>query len=308
MMSNAVSSGVNDRPTLQALNRRAEDILKARPAYKEMVDFYLTVFRRQIEWRDRLVVHPEEATAEQTKDCLRKGTPLVDRFDPGLDSPSLLDLYVEMKAVFRRGNEVLRQAIDKFDAVEKTGDFIPATWLAEQRPDRSEMLADSAKRMEVGESILATLARAVTFPHWELVARGWLSQADLTDWKRSACPVCGGVAVLAETRKERDSAVESLSPASIRRLHCSFCGTYRVFPALECPSCGSVKSGDAKYLFTQDEPELRIDFCSGCRHYVKVVDREKVSGPIHVGLELLTTAHLDELARGKDLSPLEVCL
>jgi len=295
---------VNDRPTLQALNRRAKDILKARPAYKEMVDFYLTVFRRQIEWRDRLVVHPEEATAEQTQDCLRKGTPLVGCFDPGLDLQSLLDLYVEMKALFRRGNEVLRQVVDRIDAAEVAGDFAPATWLAEQRPDRPEMVADSAQCLEIEESVLASLARAVTFPHWELVARSWLSQADLKDWKGPACPVCGGVAALAETRKDRDSATESISPASVRRLHCSFCGTHRVFPTLECPSCRSVKSGDAKYLFTQNEPELRIDFCDSCRHYVKVVDGTKVSGPIHVGLELLTTAHLDELAQGKDLSPL----
>ena len=298
---------MNDRPTLQALNRRAEDILKARPAYKEMVGFYLTVFRRQIEWRDRLVVQPEEVTAERAQDCLRKGTPLVERFDPGIDSQSLLDLYVEVKALFRRGNEVLRQAMDKLDDAEKAGDFTPATWLLEQRCGRPELVADAAGSIGIEESVLATLARAVTFPHWELVARSWLSQADLKDWKGSHCPVCGGVAALAENRKERDSSVENLSPASVRRLHCSFCGTRWAFPALECLSCGSVKSGDAKYLFTQDEPELRIDFCKSCHRYLKVVDGAKVSGPIHVGLELLTTAHLDDLAQGKNLSPLETC-
>ena len=76
---------------------------------------------------------------------------------------------------------------------------------------------------------------------------------------------------------------------------------------MECPACGSTKSGDAKYLFTADEPELRIDFCESCHHYVKVIDRDKVSGPIHVGLELLAATHLDMMAKEKNLSPLEVC-
>ena len=78
-------------------------------------------------------------------------------------------------------------------------------------------------------------------------------------------------------------------------------------PRKSCPSCGSTKSGDAKYLFTAEEPDLRIDFCKSCHHYVKVVNGDKVSGPIHIGLELLAATHLDVIAQDKDLSPLEVC-
>ena len=94
---------------LKALDRRAEKILRARPAYKEMVDFYLTVFRRQIEWRDRLVVHPEPVEGEQLRRTLSAGRPLIEEFDPGIESSSLEDLWTEMKAVFRRGNPVLGQ-------------------------------------------------------------------------------------------------------------------------------------------------------------------------------------------------------
>ena len=99
----------------------------------------------------------------------------------------------------------------------------------------------------------------------------------------------------------------NLRQAPRRMIHCPLCGLRWVVPALECPACGSTKSGDAKYYFTSEEPELRIDYCDGCHHYVKVVDGDKVAGPIHVGLELLTAAHLDMIAGDKDLSPLEVC-
>ena len=89
-------------------------------------------------------------------------------------------------------------------------------------------------------------------------------------------------------------------------MHCPFCGARWAVPGLTCPGCGSTKAGDAKYLFTADEPELRIDFCESCRQYIKLVNGDKLPGPVHVALELLTTAHLDVLAREKNLSPLDM--
>ena len=305
-MTKPASSGKQDQSSLKALERRAEVILKARPAYKEMVEFYLTIFRRQIEWRGRLTVHPEEVTEEQARDCLHKGRCLCECYDPGIESQSLLDLWTEMKSVFRRGNEVLREAVGKIDDAEKAGDFAPASWLPEQRPDRYELVTDAARRIGIDESVLATLARAVTFPHWERVARSWLPQDPLEGWKGFRCPTCGGAPALVEMRTKR-SADANIRPAPRRLMHCPFCGSRWVVPTLECPACGSTKSGDAKYFFTSDEPELRIDFCKSCHHYVKAVDGDKVSGPIHAGLELLTATHLDMIAREKNLLPLEVC-
>ncbi len=305
-MGKPASSGRNDRSALKALNRRAEAILKARPAYREMLDFYLTVFRCQIEWRDRLVVHPEELGAEQVRESLRKGTPLIQRYDPGVKPQSLLDLWTEMKEVFRRGNEVLREAVEKIDHAEKTGDFAPASWLLEQRPERWELVADASRKIGIDESVLATLSRAVTFPHWELVAESWLLQDHLEEWRRFCCPVCGGVPGLVEYCKGQ-TGQEGITAAPRRFMHCSFCASRWAVPALKCPACGSTKDGDAKYLFTSDEPELRIDFCKSCHRYIKVIDGDRISGRVYVGLELLTAAHLDVIAQGKNLSPLEVC-
>jgi FdhE protein len=90
-------------------------------------------------------------------------------------------------------------------------------------------------------------------------------------------------------------------------MHCPFCGTHWEVPGLKCPACDSTRPGDAKYFYTAQEPELRIDFCKSCKHYVKVVNSDKISGRLHLGLELLTSAHLDEIAQDKRLRPLEVC-
>ena len=306
MNGTASSSNGRVERDLKALQQRADQILKARPAYQEMVDFYLTVFRRQIEWRDRLVVHPQAVDGEQRRQCLRRGQPLLELYHPGIDADSLLNLWAEMKAVFRRGNDALRRAVDQIDDAEKEQGFLPAPWLLEQRPDRLELVADAAGQIGVDQSVLATLARAVTLPHWKLVAQAWLASDGLEEWKRPRCPVCGGAPGLAETHTEKSDR-EGLSPAKHRFMHCPFCASRWVVPSLKCPACQSTSHGDAKFYYTPDEAELRIDFCKSCRHYLKVVDADGIVGRLHVGLELLTTAHLDTLAQGKNLRPLETC-
>ncbi len=304
-MGGRASSGKREPIPVKALERRARAILRARPAYEEMVEFYLTIFRRQIEWRDRLVVYPEEVTTEQAQELAREGHVLAERFDPGLDSDSLQQLWTQMKADFRQGNEVLREAIDAIDQAEGKDGFVPSNWLLEQRPDRLELVTEVSERVGVDESILATLARSVTFPHWALVSDAWLPDGPREAWKRSYCPVCGGVAGLVELRKEAGGP-ESSSSVPRRYAHCSFCGSRWTVPSVKCLGCGSTKAGDAKYFFTPDEPDLRIEFCKSCHRYIKVVDGGKMSGRIHVGLELLTASHLDVIARDKKLSPLEV--
>jgi FdhE protein len=289
---------------LKTLNRRAESILKARPAYEEMVAFYRKVFECQIEWRDKLVVRPEATDADGRHEALRDGRPLAERYDPGIDSGSLQSLWVEMKGVFVRGNPVLREAVQSIERAEAAGDFAAGTWLLELRPDRQDLVTDTASGIDIDESVLATLARAVTLPHWEAVACSWLRDYPLDEWRRSRCPACGGPPGLVENRKGR-AAGEGLTAGPRRFMHCPFCAARWVVPSLECPACGSKKPGDAKYLYSPDEPDLRIDFCKSCRHYIKVVDGDKISGSIHVGLELLAAAHLDVIAQDKELSPVE---
>ena len=291
---------------LQSLKRRAEAILKARPAYRELVEFYLTVFARQIVWRTRLVVAPEVIDDEQRRQCLGAGKPLGECYSPGLDLDSLLAFWSAMKTVFRSGNDVLSQAVDTIDAAEQAGDFVPDVWLSEQRPERHELITQASRTIGIDESVVASLARAVTFPHWALVAQAWRPKECDYEWKRACCPTCGAAAGLAEIRAG-GGGDQNIAAAPQRLLHCAFCGSRWSFPGLECPACGSTRPGDAKYYYTADEPELRIDFCKQCDQYVKVIDGDKINGQVHVGLELLTTAHLDAIATDKNLTPVGAC-
>jgi len=302
-ISMIMASGEQSGPSLQELNRRAEAVRMARPVYRELIEFYLRVFRRQMDWRDRAAVHPQQVDADGARDCFARGEPLIECHDPGIDPASMIELWAEMKEVFRRGNDVLRAAVETVDDAETTGRLILGAWLPELRPRRPELIVEAARTVGVDENILATLSRATTLPHWQRVAQEWLPPGRTETWLRFTCPLCGGPPALAESRSAREGR-DGLKPALRRWMHCPFCTSRWVVPSMSCPCCGSTAKGDAKYLFTKDEPELRVDFCRSCRHYIKTIDGDKVGGPIHVGLELLTSAHLDVLAGEKNLSAL----
>ena len=177
-------------------------------------------------------------------------------------------------------------------------------WLSNARTGWN-WFPDASRQIGVEESFLATLTRAVTFPHWEVVAQNWLPDARLEAWKQFHCPTCGGPPGLAELHAGQGRA-DNLTAASERFMHCPFCGSRWLVPSLSCPACQTAGSGDARYYYTPDEPDLRIDFCKKCNHYIKVVNTGQNAGPFHIGLELLTTAHLDAIAQEKGLSPLEL--
>lgn len=305
MGTTTVAATGNAGAALDGFERRVADILRARPVYQEWVDFYRPVFRLQLEEGERLSVHPTQLGAEERRRCLSEGDVLAGRFDPGLDADSLIGLWGRMAAIFRSSNEVLRQAVDAIDRATRDGRFEPGAWLLAQRPRRRELVAEACRQTGASEAVLSELARAVTFPHWEQVARTWLPQPPVPEWQRSLCPVCGGPAGLAEVRCE-SGAGDSRSALARRLLHCAFCGARWDVPPLGCPACGSDRVSDAKYWFTAREPELRIEFCGACRHYVKAILADRVPGRIHVGLELLTTTHLDAIAQERGLVPLEV--
>jgi len=289
---------------LQSLERRAGAILRARPAYKEPVEFYLTVFRRQIERAAEVCVRPEPVEPEQARQSLREGVPLIERYDPGLDVESLRSLWTEMKGLFRRGNDVLRSVVQRLDEAEHGGRFDAGLWLLEQRPWRPESVAQVAAGLGIGHEALAALAWATTYPHWQRIARSWLPGDRLGEWQRGRCPACAGPVKLAELHGDPPGE-GGVTGGARMYLHCAFCGARWTVPPMQCPHCSSRRAGDAKYYFTTAEPELRIDFCGSCRRYLKTVDGDRIEGPVHAYLEWLASAHLDTLAEEKDLVPLE---
>jgi hypothetical protein len=82
---------------------------------------------------------------------------------------------------------------------------------------------------------------------------------------RSSCPVCGSMPIIGE-----------LDAEGSQWLHCGFCWHRWPVKRLACPFCSNRDSASLEYLYSDDEPEYRVNLCGGCRRYLKVVDTRKI--------------------------------
>ena len=126
-------------------------------------------------------------------------------------------------------------------------------------------------------------------------------------WRQGYCPVCGSfpsIAYLERPVFEEKNAFLA-GGGGKKHLHCSLCGTDWIFRRGACPSCGEEGSGVMEILRESGEAQgERLDWCMKCRTYCPTVDlRERVDTPDLDALAL-GLLHLDMVAAGKKLHPL----
>ena len=68
---------------------------------------------------------------------------------------------------------------------------------------------------------------------------------------------------------------------------------------MRCPFCSQTKVSSIDYLYSDDEPEYRVNLCAGCNRYLKVVDTRKMMRRFYPPLEQVASLHLDMLAAEK---------
>ncbi len=134
---------------------------------------------------------------------------------------------------------------------------------------------------------LVYVARSCLRPSVEWTAEELLKTAFPDGiWKEGYCPVCGSL-----------PALITLQGQGNRQAHCSWCGTSWRLARFQCPVCDNRRHETLGYLYAEEEPRYRIDYCTECRHYFKTVDTRELLWPIWVPLEEWTTLHLDLVAQ-----------
>jgi FdhE protein len=116
-----------------------------------------------------------------------------------------------------------------------------------------------------------------------------IDSSTLDKWWQASCPVCGRLPVVARLRDRK------------RYLVCTFCSTEYLSDRFLCVHCSNKDPYTLSFLIDQTQPVLQIDFCTKCKHYLKVIDEAKLKEPIPKGLEDILTLDLDVLAKNKEL-------
>ncbi|MGC4086112.1 MAG: formate dehydrogenase accessory protein FdhE [Vicinamibacterales bacterium] len=100
----------------------------------------------------------------------------------------------------------------------------------------------------------------------------------LDRWSRGYCPLCGSWPAYVE------------NGVDVRRLRCSFCAAAWDLAPGTCLYCGTDGETFTTFVPDQSRPLRRIDACSACRGYAKVIDE-----PGSLPFPLLPLADLDSM-------------
>jgi len=146
----------------------------------------------------------------------------------------------------------------------------------------------AAKKLDVQPALLLYMVSVLIQPCLEEIARK-IDSSLLDKWWQAYCPVCGRIPIVARVRQRK------------RYLVCTFCGAEYLSDRFLCVYCGNKDPYTLKYLSVDAQPAFQIDFCTKCKHYIKVIDEAKLKEAIPRGLEDILTLNLDLVAKNADL-------
>ena len=263
----------------ELVQRAAAEIIAAKPAYRDLIEFYAAIFAAQEDARPRLRLEPFLLSPELVGIKRKNQFPLIQveemRFDPEAG-----------EGLF--GN-LCRIAVDCRSQLSGSAQIL-SRHLTEAAPLFQGFLGGDETRLKQAAAALGVEADALSFFLYhslrpaicrcEQNLAGFL--VDELSWEKGYCPICGSPPALA--RLEADGQ---------RFLFCSFC--WHRWPARRaaCPYCGCGDPVRLSYRYSEEEPEYRLELCEACRKYVKTVDGRNLARSVYPPLEQVATLHLD---------------
>jgi FdhE protein len=249
------------------------------------LEFQKKIWKIQSESNDTAPDCSDQATiVELQKRSLETKKPMIQLLDP-----SMFDIENLSKTAKKIAEVFIEREIDRKGMKEFIGS------LGEGRINLSELVKatlkeDAASIKKTAETLNLDPARLLYLisiliqPCLEDIARK-TDPSLLDNWWQASCPVCGRTPAVAKMKNRK------------RYLVCTFCGTEYLSDSFLCVHCGNRDPYTLKFLNIAELPAFQIDFCTKCKHYVKVIDETGLKENIPSGLEDVLTLHVDLIAK-----------
>ncbi len=233
-----------------------------------------------VNWNKSIINELQQKASSSNQPIVRFLSPTI--FDPD----ALLHTYEKVTGILiERGaseqlkeflNEVEKGRINMLDAVGAAlnGDCEP--------------FENYGKMYKADPALILFIISSLIQPCIEEIARN-ADSSFLDGWWQVSCPVCGRTTRVAKLKSRK------------RYLTCTFCGAEYLADVFLCANCGNGDPVTLKFLAPEDYPEFRVDFCEKCKHYLKVIDEDKLRKHIPKGLEDIMTINLDLMAKNAGL-------
>ena len=258
-----------------------------KPAYDELCTLLEPLFLLQAEVLGTLRLNPVVLLPSEVERKWNAGTPLLKRWDFPLDIHSAEVILNDVTPLLPAANGPLSGAsaalIRALETHPSQKRSIWESFLHHEFEPWEEWVDNS----ETDAAALLFLARNCLRPSIDWTALDLTERFPVPEnWLRGYCPVCGSLPSLLFLVGEGE-----------RRARCSWCGTSWHLYRLQCPYCDNRLHESLGYLYVEEEPQNRIQYCQLCKYYYKLVDvRERIDPPFGP-LEEWLTLHLDLLAQ-----------
>jgi len=269
-------------PDISLLEQSRDQILEKRPAYTEILNFYVRVFQAQEDIRQQIRIDPVSMDPSLLKKKLENGMPLIDSADFVIDQNAAVRLLETLCDIAGdRSGELARTAVSLKSAIEKSR-------------INTETLFDA---LVAGDGdIIAAFSETIGISGRHLIMFTFLSASPAIEagadqlsvylkdrfHDKGFCPVCGN-----------SPDLFFLDDKGQRHLKCSFCSHCWAVARMGCIVCENRDPDTRRYFFSPEEKEYRVDVCEVCRKYIKGVDTRHMDRPFFPKLELAATLHLD---------------
>ncbi len=225
-------------------------------AYSVLRAIWRTYSRAVTEWR--AVTPPDQPTDERWTG-LRAGAPLLDETTVRWDAAPLRRQYRRLLRVFRGPPLGALEETKDLERLLAAGDGDPIEWA---RLFLRADSGDSRPELVIGGYVLQ--------PFLYAFARRVLSRLNREEWRGSRCPVCGG-----------GPYHGYLDPGSRRKtLICGKCLCPWTAPRLQCPYCDNTLQEQLGFYYAEQDPRLRIDYCTACLSVLPVTFASESTRPM----------------------------
>lgn len=268
------------------MEKSRNQILKKRPAYTDILNFYVQVFQAQEENRLQIFMDPISIDPSLVEKKLRHNMPLIDSKEFMIDPNAAVQLMTTLCDIAQNQHNALSQAAVALQAAMMDSRIDPERIFGALLNSDGEMLSSLSETIGISSEHLIMFTYLSMAPGVEVCAEQLSGYLKNRSHGKGYCPICGNLPDLF-----------FLDDKGKRHLKCSFCSHCWDVTRMGCLFCDSNDPELHPYFFSPEEKEYRVDVCDACRKYIKGVDTRHLDRPFFPKIELAATLHLDIKAK-----------
>lgn len=273
--------------TVSKLIKQYENLGKFLELERDVLKVQLEIEKNQV--KEAFLGKLEGLSFEELmRESLKAKTPMNLLIDAAVfDSSHLCAPFMQILNILMENNidrEASKKLLRAIQAREiSLTKLIEATLREDETP-----LKGYASTLSIQPTLLVYAVSSVLRPFFEEIARR-VDPSFYDRWWEARCPICGRTPNIAKIKQRR------------RYLVCTLCGAEYLSDYFLCVHCKNRDPSTLKYLSDEKEPRFRIDFCTKCMSYLKVLDEDSIGNMIPKGFEDILTLSLDLIAINKGL-------